>query len=54
MVDARDPDRGHRRPLDGGEEDPAQGVPQGLAESPFQWLGNELPISTRQGLELTL
>ncbi len=44
MLNLVDPHRRHRRPRQGTEQNPAQGVPQGDAVAALEGLGGKLPV----------
>jgi hypothetical protein len=48
-----DPDGRDGRPIDGGKEDPPEGVPDGHPVAPLKRLGLEAAVFFRQGLKIT-
>ena len=50
VLDAGDPDRSDGGPLQGGEQDPAEGVADGVPVSAFERLGDELGVGGGGGV----
>ena len=51
---ALDPDGGDRRPLEGGQQHPPQGVAEGHAEAALQRLGDELAVGAGRGSSVSI
>ena len=52
VKNAFDLDGRDRRPLDGGQQDPAQRISDGRAETSFEGLGIKVAVGRTQGLEI--